>query len=64
MMMVEEQIIGFELSGVEVCNAMVHGGSFPATTDSVGTTAIDRFTRSVCYQDMPHGLLPNELKKH
>ncbi|MBT2561195.1 aldehyde dehydrogenase (NADP(+)) [Pedobacter sp. ISL-68] len=53
-------------TGVEVCSAMVHGGPFPATTDqkttSVGTAAIDRFTRPVCYQNMPDKLLPDELK--
>ncbi len=44
-------------TGVEVSPAMVHGGPFPATTDvrttSVGTTAIYRFTRPICFQDMP-----------
>lgn len=53
-------------TGVEVCHAMVHGGPFPATTDSrstsVGTGAITRFTRPVCFQDMPNALLPAELK--
>ncbi|MEJ7677708.1 MAG: aldehyde dehydrogenase family protein [Segetibacter sp.] len=53
-------------TGVEVCHAMVHGGPFPATTDvrstSVGTAAINRFTRPVCYQNMPSKLLPEELK--
>jgi len=53
-------------TGVEVCSAMVHGGPFPATTDqkttSVGTAAIERFTRPVCYQNMPDQLLPDELK--
>jgi NADP-dependent aldehyde dehydrogenase len=53
-------------TGVEVCSAMVHGGPFPATTDSrstsVGTAAIYRFTRPVSYQDMPQGLLPAELR--
>lgn len=53
-------------TGVEVCPAMVHGGPFPATTDSkttsVGTAAIYRFTRPVCYQGMPDTLLPEELK--
>lgn len=53
-------------TGVEVCGAMVHGGPFPATTDSkttsVGTAAIYRFTRPVCYQNMPQELLPAELK--
>jgi NADP-dependent aldehyde dehydrogenase len=45
---------------------MVHGGPFPATTDSrstsVGTAAIFRFTRPISYQGMPQALLPNELK--
>jgi NADP-dependent aldehyde dehydrogenase len=53
-------------TGVEVCTAMVHGGPYPATTDgrstSVGTASIFRFTRAVCYQDMPQALLPPELK--
>ncbi len=53
-------------TGVEVCHAMVHGGPFPATTDSrstsVGTGAITRFTRPVCYQSYPQSLLPDELK--
>jgi alpha-ketoglutaric semialdehyde dehydrogenase len=53
-------------TGVEVCSAMVHGGPYPATTDgkstSVGTAAIHRFTRPVCYQGMPDALLPEELK--
>lgn len=53
-------------TGVEVCHAMVHGGPFPATTDgrstSVGTAAIFRFTRPVCYQGMPSELLPPELQ--
>lgn len=53
-------------TGVEVTHAMVHGGPFPATTDSrttsVGTDAIKRFTRPVCYQNFPQSLLPAELK--
>ena len=53
-------------TGVEVCASMVHGGPFPATSDgrstSVGTMAIYRFTRAVCYQDCPDALLPDELK--
>lgn len=53
-------------TGVEVCHAMVHGGPFPATSDSrstsVGTIAIHRFTRPFCYQSMPQVLLPPELK--
>ncbi|WP_144137567.1 aldehyde dehydrogenase (NADP(+)) [Paraburkholderia sp. BCC1884] len=52
-------------TGVEVCHAMVHGGPFPATSDSratsVGTTSIDRFLRPVCYQDFPADLLPEAL---
>jgi NADP-dependent aldehyde dehydrogenase len=54
-------------TGVEVCHAMVHGGPFPATSDgrttSVGTLAIERFLRPVCYQDLPAGLLPAALKR-
>lgn len=53
-------------TGVEVCHAMVHGGPFPATTDarttSVGTEAIRRFVRPVCYQDCPQNLLPIYLQ--
>jgi len=53
-------------TGVEVCDAMVHGGPFPATSDvrstSVGTAAIQRFLRPVCYQDLPDALLPRALK--
>lgn len=53
-------------TGVEVCHAMIHGGPFPATTDSrttsVGTGAISRFTRPVCYQNFPTSLLPAELQ--
>ena len=53
-------------TGVEVCHSMIHGGPFPATTDSrstsVGMTAINRFTRPVCYQNFPDNLLPDELK--
>jgi len=53
-------------TGVEVSHAMVHGGPFPATSDgrstSVGTLAIERFLRPVCYQDLPDALLPAELR--
>jgi NADP-dependent aldehyde dehydrogenase len=53
-------------TGVEVTHAMVHGGPFPATSDSrttsVGGLAIRRFLRPVCYQDMPDDLLPDALK--
>lgn len=54
-------------TGVEVCEAMNHGGPYPATTDvrftSVGGNAIYRFSRPVCYQGFPDGLLPDALKK-
>lgn len=53
-------------TGVEVSTAMVHGGPFPATSDgrstSVGTGAISRFLRPVCYQNMPQALLPAVLR--
>ena len=53
-------------TGVEVSHAMVHGGPFPATSDgrssSVGTLAIDRFLRPVCYQDFPDSLRPSVLR--
>ncbi|SAK79061.1 fatty aldehyde dehydrogenase [Caballeronia hypogeia] len=52
-------------TGVEVSYAMVHGGPFPATSDSrstsVGAMAIERFLRPVCYQDLPASLLPEAL---
>ncbi len=53
-------------TGVEVCHAMVHGGPFPATSDgrttSVGTLAIRRFLRPVCYQDFGADLLPEAIR--
>ena len=53
-------------TGVEVADAMVHGGPFPATSDgrstSVGTAAIGRFLRPVCYQNLPQSLLPLALR--
>lgn len=52
-------------TGVEVCHAMVHGGPFPATSDSrttsVGARAIERFLRPVAYQDVPKSLLPSAI---
>ncbi|MET7640934.1 aldehyde dehydrogenase (NADP(+)) [Streptomyces sp. NPDC005438] len=52
-------------TGVEVGHAMVHGGPYPATSDSrttsVGTLAVERFLRPVCYQDVPDFLLPPEV---
>jgi NADP-dependent aldehyde dehydrogenase len=54
-------------TGVEVCHAMVHGGPFPATSDarstSVGSLAIKRYLRPVCYQDLPDSLLPQALQQ-
>jgi NADP-dependent aldehyde dehydrogenase len=54
-------------TGVEVCHAMVHGGPYPSTSDarttSVGTLAMDRFLRPVCYQDIPDALLPPALQE-
>ena len=53
-------------TGVEVADAMVHGGPYPASTNvsttSVGTLAIRRFLRPVCYQNMPESLLPSKLR--
>jgi NADP-dependent aldehyde dehydrogenase len=53
-------------TGVEVCPSMNHGGPYPATTDvrftSVGTAALYRFVRPICYQDFPVSLLPDALK--
>jgi alpha-ketoglutaric semialdehyde dehydrogenase len=53
-------------TGVEVCHAMVHGGPFPATSDSrttsVGTLAMERFLRPICYQGFADALLPAELR--
>lgn len=54
-------------TGVEVTYAMVHGGPFPSTSNtmytSVGATAIDRFLRPVCYQDLPDALLPEAIQQ-
>jgi len=53
-------------TGVEVSHAMVHGGPYPSTSDgrstSVGTQAISRFFRPVCYQGFPNAALPDALK--
>jgi NADP-dependent aldehyde dehydrogenase len=53
-------------TGVEVCPSMHHGGPYPATTDahftSVGTAAIKRFVRPVCFQNFPDSALPVELR--
>ncbi|TFL17534.1 aldehyde dehydrogenase (NADP(+)) [Jannaschia formosa] len=53
-------------TGVEVADAMVHGGPYPASTNfghtSVGTLSIRRFLRPVCYQNFPHAILPEDLQ--
>jgi NADP-dependent aldehyde dehydrogenase len=53
-------------TGVEVCDAMVHGGPYPSSSDSrftaVGTRAIFRFARPVCYQGFPEAELPEDLR--
>jgi len=53
-------------TGVEVTHAMVHGGPYPSTSDgrstSVGSQAIFRFTRLVCYQGFPDSTLPESLQ--
>ena len=53
-------------TGVEVSPAMHHGGPSPATTDarftSVGTAALLRFARPICYQNFPPALLPAALQ--
>ncbi len=52
--------------GIEVCHSMHHGGPYPATTHghftSIGTRAVSRFVRPVCYQDWPDAMLPVELQ--
>ncbi|KRW97561.1 aldehyde dehydrogenase (NADP(+)) [Paracoccus sp. MKU1] len=53
-------------TGVEVADAMVHGGPYPASTNfgatSVGTLTIRRFLRPVCFQNLPDALLPEDLR--
>jgi len=53
-------------TGVEVCQAMQHGGPWPATSDvrftSVGSAALERLVRPVCFQDVPDSLLPPALR--
>jgi NADP-dependent aldehyde dehydrogenase len=59
-------VVGGFPTGVEVCGAMHHGGPFPATSDerstSVGTAAILRFARPICFQDLSDRFLPPELR--
>jgi len=54
-------------TGVEVSHAMVHAGPYPSTSDggrstSVGTRALNRWSRLICYQNFNEDLLPPELK--
>jgi NADP-dependent aldehyde dehydrogenase len=54
-------------TGLEVSHAIVHGGPYPATSDggrstSVGTRALVRWTRLVCFQGFADYLLPPELQ--
>jgi 2,5-dioxopentanoate dehydrogenase len=53
-------------TGVEVCPAMNHGGPYPATSDvrftAVGSAALARFVRPVCYQNFPPAHLPAALR--
>jgi alpha-ketoglutaric semialdehyde dehydrogenase len=54
-------------TGIEPCPAVHHGGPYPATSDggrstSIGTAAIERFTRPLCYQNWPQAALPPELR--
>jgi len=60
-------LVGGWPTGVEVGHAVVHGGPFPATSDSrttsVGSLAIERFLRPVSYQSFPDALLPQPLRE-
>ena len=53
-------------TGVEVVDAQVHGGPYPASTNfgatSVGTLSIRRWLRPVAYQNLPDALLPDDLR--
>lgn len=53
-------------TGVEVADAMVHGGPYPASTNfgatSVGTLSIRRWLRPVSFQNWPEELLPEDLR--
>ena len=53
-------------TGIEVCNAMHHGGPYPATTHSfftsIGHQSIYRFTKPVCFQGFPNSCLPDQLR--
>jgi NADP-dependent aldehyde dehydrogenase len=53
-------------TGIEVCPSMQHGGPYPASTHSfftsIGTAAIYRFVRPVCYQGFPDDCLPEPIQ--
>lgn len=53
-------------TGVDVGDAMVHGGPFPATSDgrstSVGAAAIERFLRPVVIQGSPEAVRPPAVR--
>jgi NADP-dependent aldehyde dehydrogenase len=53
-------------TGVEVCTSMVHGGPYPASTDSrftaVGINSIKRWVRPISFESWPDAFLPDELK--
>jgi len=54
-------------TGLEVSPAIVHGGPYPSTSDggrstSVGTRALNRWVRLICYQGFADELLPPELQ--
>ena len=53
-------------TGVEVCPSMIHGGPYPASSDSrftaVGLHAVKRWVRPFSYQNWPDNLLPAELQ--
>lgn len=53
-------------TGIEPCPSVHHGGPWPATSDgrysSIGSSALERWARPICYQDCPQVLLPDELK--
>jgi 2,5-dioxopentanoate dehydrogenase len=55
-------------TGVEVCDSMVHGGPYPATTDSrftaVGVNAVKRWLRPISFQNWPNHLLPLALQNN
>lgn len=53
-------------TGVEVCDSMMHGGPYPASTDSrftaVGIRSVKRWCRPISFQNWPNHLLPIHLQ--